>query len=231
MPISTLTFTQLGYTPAGPVWVDLTPFSVLGLSTVGFTAGRWTVSPKSVLPTTLTLTLSYLTGSGTGTASVYTVRENSCTAFSTAQLPLNRRLELAGTATGPLTVADESLVIQLALNTAVTGQARETRSILSFGADPNQIGLVVGWTGTDVTVVPAVALDYQDAFTGLEGPWRALGRADHCPKCGLPSTRDTWVRDRFSDKMTCKACYDPLSYDDVDRRTAVGREREGLGEG
>lgn len=76
----------------------------------------------------------------------------------------------------------------------------------------------------------STTLTYQDAFTGLEGPWEARGRADECPICGRKSTRDTWVRNDYFKMMACPECYD--EEDRVGRHyVGLGSERPGSGEG
>lgn len=230
MATSNLSLIDSGYEDLG-AWTDLAPFPYLGLSSAGYTAGRWTVSPKGKLYTALSLTLRQVSGTGTGTVTVYCVRENSCRAFSTASMPSARRLVEVGSVAADFTTPNAEATVSLSLNEAL-GAATPLKTVLSFGADANALGLALAWDSVDdVVVAPtALALTYQDAFTGLEGPWKAQGRADHCPKCGLPSTRDRWVRDRFSDRMVCRRCYDPLSFADVDQKRSVGHEREGLGE-
>jgi hypothetical protein len=84
--------------------------------------------------------------------------------------------------------------------------------------------------GFDETMRVTLNVTHQPMFTGLVGPWQAEGRADECPKCGLKSTRDTWVRDGYNmNMMVCPRCWDPE--DTVGRQLVPGREREGIGEG
>lgn len=81
--------------------------------------------------------------------------------------------------------------------------------------------------GVDLT---ALSLTGVPEFTGLQGPYQAYGRADECPKCGYKSTRDTWVRDGYTDMMVCGRCYD--EEDLVGRHyQGLGSERQGQGEG
>jgi hypothetical protein len=61
---------------------------------------------------------------------------------------------------------------------------------------------------TTVTGLALAGTTYP-SFTGLEGPYLAEGRADLCPKCGGPSTRDLWVRDGYLKIFVCERCYDP----------------------
>lgn len=84
--------------------------------------------------------------------------------------------------------------------------------------------------GADGCVITNMTLTYQEAFTGLSGPYQARGRADECPKCGGKSTRDTWVRDGYTKLMVCPHCYD--EEDRVGQHyVGLGSERPGSGEG
>jgi hypothetical protein len=237
MTTTPLSVTQSGYEDVGDVWVDTGEIAILGLY-AGFLAGmRWLVPLKGVRYSALTLTLDRWAESanpgGTGTLSVYAVRQNSATAFSTGfWMPRNRGRQLVATVTGTIS-AGNNIVLSIPLNDAQTGQALETLRTMQFGADPNNFGLIFDWTGPDIESSISLVATYEEAFTGLSGPFRAMGRADECPKCGGKSTRDTWVKDRYLDRLVCPRCYDPLSTEDVDGRrgSRVGREREGIGEG
>lgn len=232
-----LIITQSGYEDVGDVWTNIGPIAVLGLYT-GFLCGaRFDVATKGVLYTALELSLSKwpqsLNVGGVGTLSIYAVQQNSAAVFTTGSaLPRYRHKQLVQTVTGNISDGN-SITTSIPLNDPLTGVAFASRRMLHFGADPNVFGLILSWVGPDIEAAVTLTATYQEAFTGLSGPDRALGRADECPKCGGKSTRDTWVRDRFSDKMVCPRCYDPQSFEDVDARRGArsGREREGVNEG
>jgi hypothetical protein len=82
---------------------------------------------------------------------------------------------------------------------AVTNH-HDNGSVLNLAVTARATVVVNTWTLTS-TITPA--------FTGLEGPVHATGRADHCPKCGQFSTRDLWLRDGYLKVFVCESCYDP----------------------
>lgn len=122
----------------------------------------------------------------------------------------------------------------------------------TIGLDPGPIGAFqrrdgfqgvvafsILWTATssgqtiffnDFVIVPRPTFTTTEGpvFTGLEGPWQAQGRADYCPKCAQPSTRDTWVMDGYTKSMVCSRCWDPA---DDSGKFKPSREQPPIGEG
>lgn len=163
---------------------------------------------------------------GPGTATVYVVDQPNCQPFSNSNRPSRLPQVLVGTGTGTPT-STTPISIPISLNNS-TGQATRVRATISAGSSTANLGLLVVWSGADFQGDLSLSGTYTNDFTGLEGPWRALGRADRCPKCGFPSTRDTWVRDGYTQMRVCPKCYDPP--DEVGRSPRTGRELPPVGE-
>lgn len=59
------------------------------------------------------------------------------------------------------------------------------------------------------TTLPTLTVEPYPAFTGFEGHVEAQSRADRCPRCGIPSLRETWAVDGYSKTFVCPDCWDP----------------------
>lgn len=101
----------------------------------------------------------------------------------------------------------------------------------AVGSNNAKAAFLITWDGADVAMIMSISVDtVGSSFTGLEGPWRAEGRADECPKCGGKSTRDKWVKDGYGrGVMVCPRCWDPENT--VGRNRVRSREHKPLGEG
>lgn len=141
-----------------------------------------------------------------------------------------------------LTVTPTSTTVDTSLSLHTTeGQSTATLHVLR-AAHPDdstgvrRVGLGMRLNDNSATSplngveLQRLSITGEGQFTGIEGPYQAYGRADECPKCGGKSTRDTWVRDGYTDMMVCSECYD--EEDLVGRHyQGLGSERPGQGEG
>ncbi|HLE80910.1 MAG TPA: hypothetical protein VJA25_06430 [Dehalococcoidia bacterium] len=113
------------------------------------------------------------------------------------------------------------------------GRANTFLAQLGMGSAHTRVAIGARWVGSvlaNQTTFREPRITYDQAFTGLAGKAHARGRADECPKCGGKSTRDTWVRDGYTQMMVCPECYDEP--DLVGRSyQGLGSERPGSGEG
>lgn len=224
MPTYSFTSVQQGNENASGSWSSLPTLS--STNTGGY---RWAMDLPGKLWQSANLVIEdTLASGGTGTATVSVVDLHNVPTFSASYRPSRTQQILVGTGTGTPSTSG-GLVIPLSLNTSA-GQATRLKASMGGGTTVYNLGLVVTWSGSSFLAGVSLVGTYSDeTFTGLEGPWRAQGRADRCPRCGMPSTRDTWVRDGYLPGMrVCPKCYDPP--DEVGRSVRVGSERPPEGE-
>ena len=225
--MASLTVAQRGYYD-GIVWIDhVLQLTFMGLS--GATITWIQVTPNNAELTTAVTTSLTPAFSESGTLTVLCARFPAFTDFTTATPPLVNFADTVLTSTDAM-VLNTQQTQSLLLNNTTTG-AGTTLAAGVHRSATHRFALGYQWSGTGGIVgINTVDTTTQKAFTGLEGPWRAQGRADECPKCGGKSTRDRWVRDRYTKLMVCPRCYDPMGTEDVGR-AKIGSERPGIGEG
>ena len=76
---------------------------------------------------------------------------------------------------------------------------------------------------------PVLTADVIPELTGLDGLEYARGqsRVDRCPKCGIPSLRETWVLDGWSKHLVCPHCWDPVDREE-NRQPVLPEDDQGI---
>lgn len=231
MPTTVLGFPQTGtYNSSTGVWAD-GGIAVMGDPAVEFwirmvranMANDVAIGGNRV--TALTVQVSTLAALGDGDFTVLGMNKLNASTITTA-LPPRPLSAITRTVSASLDGTPQALTIPLH---STDGRATGWFAGLMSNYTNAYIGFI--WGGTSgIMAISSPTVTYEGNFTGLVGHEQARGRADECLKCGGKSTRDTWVRDGFTNQMVCPHCYD--EQDLVGRHyQGLGSERPGQGEG
>jgi hypothetical protein len=217
--------------PTTGIW---TPQGFFLTGPIGGALQRWCVFDRSpvsdleligsTLITELRMELVPVGWGETGTLTFLALRHRLFADLSTDNAP--RHSVVLGTLDTTL-VADASNQVIVPIGNETGPATAIVTQLISRDGVRQAIGAAWSGAGGDTTFREP-RIFYEQGFTGLSGPHLAEGRADECPKCGNRTTRDTWVRDGWTNMLVCGRCVDP---EDPVGKTRMPSERTGVNEG